>query len=134
MALPDTIVLNGTSSTGTNFDLINRSNLQSLRLDRTTNLIEPREMVISHSSSTDKKSGIITDRHLVSFRKTLTTSKGEKVQAQVNLTIPIPRDVIVTDAVVRDLVGFLADFLFDGVVAAGLPTQAYVDDIRKNIS
>lgn len=132
MAITDTLVLDDPTGTDCTFDLINRSGYQSRRLDRASTLVEPRELFISHTTSVDKDA-ITTDRHLVSFRKVLVNSKGVPVQAQVNLTMPIPRDIIVSESVVLGLVANLIDFITDGAMTTWT-TQSNVKDILKNAS
>jgi hypothetical protein len=66
---------------------------------------------------------------LIQFNKTVSTSTGA-AQANVNLTVSVPRDVAITPTIVKDLLTHLVDFLTDGA-ATGLATSVNIDAILR---
>jgi hypothetical protein len=81
------------------------------RLDVASTLAAPGIMQIKHSVNGSGANAI--DRHLVQFSRTADSS-GVPRTAVVNLTLAIPRDAVITNGMVADLVSNLIDFIADG--------------------
>lgn len=115
--LAQTLVLDDASGDDISYALIAQNETGTRRIDVATDLAYPRTLQVKHSVQGGGVAAV--DRHLVQFSHTLAGADGP-VSAVVNFTIAKPRDAVVTNAVVFDLVANLVDFLSDG----GLTTYA----------
>jgi len=126
--LASDITLDKVDGTDVVFRLVSQDGNGTRRIDVASTLALPNVLSIKHST-TGKFPGLVTDRHLIQFNKTVSTSTGS-ASANVNLTVAVPRDVAVTPTVVKDLLTHLVDFLTDGA-ATGLASSANIDAILR---
>lgn len=122
MPLTDTLVLDSNGGTDVTYVLVGRRDNGSTRIDQSTDLVQPRTLVINHYESTNKDK-IVTDRHVVQIKHVLINAKGQPVELSIGFTIAVPRDVIVTKAHVLSSVSQLLDFLQDSTLATWTATQ-----------
>jgi hypothetical protein len=126
--LASDITLDKVDGTDVVYRLVSQDTNGTRRIDVASTLALPSVLVIKHSTS-GKYPALVTDRHLIQFNKTVSTSTGA-AQANVNLTVSVPRDVAITPTIVKDLLTHLVDFLTDGA-ATGLATSVNIDAILR---
>lgn len=85
------------------------------RIDQISTITEPNMLSIKHSTSGSAKT-IITDRHLASAALTRKNAAGVAQTVVVNFTIAVPRDTIITRALINDAVAYARNVL--GTTAA----------------
>lgn len=128
--LANDITLDKQDGTDVVYRLINQDGSGSRRIDIATNASLPKLLTIRHS--TQGKGVDAVDRHLVSLTQTVAGSLAPRT-ITVNFTVAVPRDTVVTSAMVKDLVTNLVDFLADGTIAT-LATMTNVDAILRGES
>lgn len=128
--LSNDITLDKADGTDVVYRLTSQDQTGTRRIDIATTMALPAALVIKHS--TTGKSPNVVDRHLVQLNKTVATALGS-VNANVNFTLTVPRDIAVTAVIIHDLVSNLVDFLSDSAIT-GLATQANVDAILRGES
>lgn len=128
--LTNDIVLDKKDGTDVTFRLVSSSPDGSRRLDVASTLALPGTLTIKHSTS--GKSPLIIDRHLIQLSRTVAASLGTAT-CNVNLTITVPRDTVITNTVVYDVLSNLVDFLMDGT-STGLAVNANIDSILRGES
>lgn len=84
------------------------------RIDIASTLALPATLVIKHS--TTGKAPNVVDRHLVQLNKTLATATGS-VTLNANFTLTIPRDAVVTNLEVHNVIANMLDFLLDATLS-----------------
>jgi hypothetical protein len=109
MALSSTITTADEAGSSKAFVEIERSGTRVVRLGAGSTLALPMQLVIVHSSSTDKKTGVTTYRHLVQGTKSVLDANGVKVTTIVNLTINVPEGAAAGDA--EEVLGYIQNFL-----------------------
>lgn len=108
----NTILLDDASGDEVTYNLVfNPGNDGTKRLDAATTLAEPGYFTVKHTVSGTGPGAV--DRHLVSITRTL-MSAGSPRTLTVNLTIAVPRDVVITNQIVFDAVSNLIDFVSGG--------------------
>lgn len=112
MAFTDTLTLDDATGDAITYALVGRDLNGSTRINTATTAAEPSNFVVKHSKS-GTGSGVV-DRHLVQVTKTLNDSTGVPRTAIVNFTLAVPRNSVITSAMVIDLVSNLIDFIADG--------------------
>jgi len=110
--LANTLTLDDASGDETSYILISQDATGTRRVHDIDSLAEPGSLVIKHSVSGSGPDAV--DRHLVQFTRTLNSSTGKPRAGIVNLTIAVPRDVVVTSQIIFDLVANLVDLVSDG--------------------
>lgn len=110
--LSATLTLDDASGDESSYVLVKNNGDGTQRLDSATTLSEPRMLIIKHSTNGSGSSAI--DRHLVQFSQTEETAGGLAKTATVNFTMAVPRDSVITNQIVYDLVSNLIDFISDG--------------------
>lgn len=109
------------------YTLVSQSEDGTRRLDTASSLAFPGLFAIKHSVQGAGAAAI--DRHLVSFSKTLAGATASRT-CTANFTLAVPRDSVVTNQVVYDLVANLIDFLVDGGLATPMGTTALASLLR----
>jgi hypothetical protein len=99
----DPITLAGDGGSTRNYGLRTVVDGKSVRANASAPAAEPETLTIAHS--TTKRLGITYDRHLVraDLGKTSVSSPGTPVSASVQVVVEVPRDTIMTVAMVRDM-------------------------------
>jgi len=110
--LANTITLDDASGDETDYILISQDSGGSIRRHSIDSLAEPGFLNIKHSVSGAGADAV--DRHLVQFTRTLLSTSGKARTGIVNLTINFPRDAVVTQQIMIDLVANLVDLVSDG--------------------
>jgi len=128
--LANDLTLDKQDGTDVVYKLVKTDGTGSQRIDPTTTLSTPKLMTIRHSTS--GKGADAVDRHLVSFSQTVAGSLAPRTTT-VNVTIASPRDVAVTQQMIRDLIVNAIDFLSDGAIASQA-TTANIDAILRGES
>lgn len=123
MALSDEITINNSAAAPKTFALVYRNEGGSLRREASADLSTPTLMAIKNATVGNKNTGII-DRHLISINQTLVNSLGEDRVVTTNFTMAVPRDAIVTEAVLDDHVAYVTAMI----------QSSYLDKIKKNES
>jgi hypothetical protein len=121
MPLSDTITLDDAVRGDVHYNLISKVGNTSTRLDSGSTLAQPQELFISHQKTSG--GGVVTDRHLVSFRKTKVNAQGDPLTVVVNFTVAVPRDTVFTTPEITALVRHLMDFLQDGAAPSWTGTD-----------
>lgn len=93
------------------YSLVSQDGTGTKRIDLASNLAAPCYLSIKHSSS--GKGSAAVDRHLVQIAKTI-DSTPDPVTLIANFTLAVPRDSVVTNQIVYDVVANLIDFLMTG--------------------
>jgi hypothetical protein len=94
------------------YNLISQDGTGTRRFDISSTVSEPRGLAIKHTVQGTGADAI--DRHLVQFTDTKLSTSGKPRSAIVNVTIAMPRDSVITAAMVHDLVANAVDLLADG--------------------
>lgn len=116
LAFTDDLVLDDVSGDDVTYRLVSRDGSGSKRIDIATDLSQPAHCSIRHSVAGSGANAV--DRHLVQFTRTLNDSAGVPRTLTVNLTVAVPRNAIITVAIVKDQICNLLDLLSDGAVAS----------------
>jgi hypothetical protein len=129
--LAEQLVLDTVSGADVTFKLIKSSENGTTRIDVATTAAAPALMQVKHSVQGRGTDAV--DRHLVQFSRTVVDTAGKPFVITVNLTLAVPRNVAVTNAIVKDVVANLVDFLADGAIAS-LATTTNLDAILRGES
>lgn len=97
------ITLAGESSSTRNYDLVSMDGGNSVRKNPLAPVGELESLSIRHSSSVQKDTGLTIDRHLVRFDLQKVTSGGEPANLGVYVVMEVPRDSVITAALVKDI-------------------------------
>lgn len=116
MALTDTLTLDNSAGVESSFAILYRDSDSTKRIDTAGTLTEPQTCVIKHTTS--GQGANIIDRHLIQFSKLLQDTAGVNRTATVNLTLAVPRNTVITNTVVINLLSFLIDLVADGSFSA----------------
>jgi len=116
LALTDTLTLKSSAGASHTFNLLYKDINGTKRIDVAGTLTEPGPNVIKHTTSGQGVN--IVDRHLIQFSKTLLDALGVPRTATVNMTIALPRSVVLTNTVVADLISYLVSLITDGSFSA----------------
>jgi hypothetical protein len=106
------LALDGSTGVEATFNLQTYLPDGARRIDAASTLVEPKTLVIKHSSS-GKGAGIV-DRHLISAVSAQSDDAGVPYNATVNLTMAVPRNSVFSTADILDLVSYVVDFITDG--------------------
>ena len=68
------------------------------------------------SSSSSKKGGITTDRHLIRLDRTIPNGTGIAVNAAYYVVIEVPQDVVITQAIIKDMRTQMGNLLVDATL------------------
>lgn len=115
-----TQTLDDASGDDVTYVLVKQGDIGTTRLDSSTSLAYPGQMQIKHSVS--GSNGNASDRHLVQFSRTLAGTGGAKTLV-ANFTLNVPRDSVITNQIVYDLVANLLDFITAGDIATMTTTN-----------
>lgn len=115
---------------GTDVVYAKRSNdsSSSSYIDQSTTLTQPNMLSFKHS--TTGKGSDAVDRHLIQIQKTVLNTSGVPRTLTVNLTFAVPRDSVITTAMVDNALANVVDFLTDGAIAS-VATMANVDALLR---
>lgn len=91
------------------FALLGADSVSSKRIDTASTTSEPRILNVKHSASGSGAAAI--DRHLVQCASTKLNSAGVPRTATVNLTIAVPRDSVITAAIVQDCIANIVSLI-----------------------
>lgn len=97
-------VLDDADGTDITFELVSQDKTGTSRLDSSTTLAQPRMLNIRHSVSGKGVDAI--DRHLVQVTQKIVSGSSEAT-ATVNFTVAMPRNPIITEAMIYDLCSVL---------------------------
>jgi hypothetical protein len=109
MALTDPVSLENAFNTANNFVRTQQSATGSDWIDTASTPQEPRGFKIKHQVSGKGKD--IVDRHLISFYSTKMDAETIPRTAVVNLTLAVPRNTIITNTIMYNLLSNLIDLL-----------------------
>lgn len=93
------------------------------RIDTATTIVEPSLFVIKHSPS--GKGATVSDRHLCQLSLTKKDALGVSQTLVTNLTVAVPRNVVITRAMINDHLAYVKNFI---------ATSTNVDAILRNES
>jgi len=116
VSFTDDIVLDDVSGDDVTYRLVTRDGNGSRRIDIATDLTQPAHLSIRHSVAGAGANAV--DRHLVQFTRTINDSTGIPRTLTVNLTMAVPRNAVITAALVKDQLANLVDLLSDGAVTS----------------
>lgn len=105
------------------YALLGEDQTGSKRLDTASTLTEPRSLVIKHSVQGSGANAI--DRHLVQASYTKVNSSGVPRTGTVNLTIAMPRDTVITSAIIEDLLANIVSLVCNHAFSA---TTGFTND------
>jgi len=128
MSLASTLTLD--AKDGTDVVYLKRTNdaTSSSYIDQSTNLTQPNLLSFKHS--TTGKGSDAVDRHLIQIQKTVLNTSGVPRTLTANLTIAVPRDSVITTAMVQNALANIVDFVADGAIAS-IATMANLDSILR---
>lgn len=109
------ITINDSAAAAKTFKQVQVDSTGSIRIDDSTTNLEPRKMVVRHTTSTPKGTSVTVDRHLLQFSVVQMDTENEPQTATVNLTIAVPRSPAISDADVDHLLAFVKNWI--GVAA-----------------
>lgn len=95
------ITLAGDSSSTRTYSLTSNVNGNSVRANPLAPLNAPETLTIKNQQST--RGGIALDRHLVRLDLTKINGANQPVVASVYVTIEVPRDTVITAAIIKDM-------------------------------
>lgn len=126
--------LDGRAGADQTFTLLGADNTGSTRLDTASTLTEPKRLNIKHSSSGQGAAAI--DRHLIQTSNTKLNTAGVARTATVNLTIAVPRDTVITAAIVEDLISNIISLMSGGAFSTttGLTSNANITALLRGES
>lgn len=130
--LADNLTLSGRTGVDCAFKRVVEPNGGLLRIDTTQPLAESHQILVKHSK---QGNGVATvDRHLVQASRTKLSATGTPRTAIVNLTVAIPRDTVVTQDDVLDLIAYIVDYISTGgfTAAGGLQATTNALDFMVN--
>jgi len=131
--LANTLTLDDASGDETAYVLISQDSTGSKRRHSIDSLAEPGFLNIKHSVSGSGSDAV--DRHLVQFTRTLVGASSKPRTGIVNLTISLPRDVVVTQQIIIDMVANLIDLISDGgFTTSGMAATTTVASILQGES
>lgn len=108
MSFADTLILKNVAVANVDFTRIGLVGGNIRYLDLASSLSEPREIVIGHQMATNPTG---FDRHLLKVCVAKSDASGKIHQEVWNVTRTTPRSGVITDAMAKDLVAFLSNFL-----------------------
>lgn len=129
--LAESITLDAADGTDVVYKLIRSNASGTTRIDVATNLSAPALMEIKHE--TRGRGSDALDRHLVSLSRTVIDSQGVPRVLTCNFTVAVPRAAVVTQAMVRNIISNMIDFMADGAIAT-LATTANIDALLRGES
>lgn len=115
--------LDARDGTDQTFALVGQDSVSSKRLDTASTLSEPRSLVIKHSASGSGANAV--DRHLVQSSVTKLNSSGVARTGTVNLTIAMPRDTVITSALIEDCIANIVSLISNHAFSA---TTGFTND------
>lgn len=131
MAFSDTLSLENAFNAANSFVRTNQDASGSNWIDSASTASEPRGLVIKHQVS--GKGSAAVDRHLIQLYYTKLNAEAIARTGQVNITLAMPRDSIITNTIMYNLVSNGIDLL-TGLQWAGLQaamTTTYLDKILR---
>ena len=114
MALAAQLTIAGDSSTTRVYEDVGRADRKTTRKDSTLGVDQPFFLTITHSEESNK--GVISDRHLVRFDRTVVDSEDNAATVSFYGVFSVPRKII-TLTHVQDLVTQFKNLLTSGNVA-----------------
>lgn len=113
MAFDATLTLDDASGDATTYvQLPPQTGEASRRINSATTSTEPGLMVIRHNSANQK--GVVVDRRSLAFTQTKLSSNNGPVTGAVSINFTQPRDTVITDAMMLDLLSVAVDFITSG--------------------
>lgn len=109
--LTNNLTLDGATGTEVTYNLISQDSTGTRRVDTASTLAEPSVLQIKHSVQGSGADAV--DRHLISLSANKLSS-GKPRAAVINFTAAVPRDSVITSAIVLDLIAQLVDLITDG--------------------
>lgn len=134
MSLTDTLTLESSSGANTTWNLLFKDATQTKRINTAGTLSEPSQLVIKHTSSGTGAN--IVDRHLISATQSKLDTLGVTRTATVNMTIAVPRNTVITQTIVADLISAIVALVTDGSFSAttGMLGQTNLTQLLRNES
>lgn len=112
----------------------------SERIEAGSSLAAPDLLLVRHQADTDRKTGVVTDRHTITNSVTVIDSNGLPVTITVNLGIVETRSPAITAAIAQKAVAAVVgmvlgdDFAMTGLTAANQEGIDKLSDIRQGMS
>jgi len=127
-------VLDARDGSDQTFALIGEDQTGSKRIDTASTLTEPRTLVVKHSTSGTGTAAI--DRHLIQSSVTKINSSGVARTGTVNLTIAMPRDTVVTAALIEDCIANIVSLICNHAFSAttGFTNTTVIDQLLRGES
>jgi len=98
------------------YALIGADAVSSKRIDTASTLAEPKLLAVKHSTAGVGAAAV--DRHLVQVTTTKTNTAGVPRTGTVNMTIAMPRDVVITENDILDCVANIVSLVCGGAFSA----------------
>lgn len=133
MALTIT-TLDARDGTDQTFALVGSDSSSSTRIDTASTLSEPKKLIVKHSVSGSGANAV--DRHLIQASQRKLDTGGLPRDAVVNMTIAVPRNTVITTAMVDDLVSNIISLLANHAFSAttGLTNDTVIQQLLRGES
>lgn len=122
---------NGTDQT---FALLGQDSNSSKRIDTASTNTEPKLLNVKHSVSGSGSAAV--DRHLIQCSQLKLNSAGVPRTGTVNLTIAVPRDTVITQAMIEDCIANIVSLVCGGAFSTttGFTSNSVITQLLRGES